>query len=587
MEKRSAMAMMLIFMLWMGYFLVFAPKPRPKQIPQAGDSLTVTTVEKTAPQAAEKGEILLEVAGEAAISRPDTSTVPVDTIVVSSDLYEYHFITRGGVLTRAWLKEYPAFDSLGAKGSDLGIPVQLIPERESLFLYTRLHLKNSEKPIDLGNRNFTASLESLRLGRTKEEGKLTFTHQLPGGSELKLVYTLRNDSYLIKAGLYLPEQLHGPKENTVEVLLGPSLVSNEKNRKEDYSDYGIIYYDNGEVVKKSLGDLTKSDWAPTGERKILWGGVKSKYFMSTFFVPDDPMVGMSASGNEESKALNFAGLFPIPAEIKAINYSIYVGPQSYKQITRLNFGLQKVLQYGWSIIQPFSKISLEVLLWLHKWIKNYALIIVIFSILVKVVFYPLTIKSTKSQIKMQQIQPLVNDLRKRYKDDPKKLQEETLRLYKVHKVNPLGGCLPLLVQMPVLFALFYVFQRTIEFRGAEAFGWIHDLSQPDPFYILPVTMGATTFLQQKLTPTQTDPKMAPMMYIMPFFMTFIFLRFSSGLVLYYTFFNIFQIVQQLYINKRYHAPKPAIAAGVQKPEKKAEKAPVFPKGKRKGSSGKK
>ena len=155
---------------------------------------------------------------------------------------------------------------------------------------------------------------------------------------------------------------------------------------------------------------------------------------------------------------------------------------------------------------------------------------------------------------MQQIQPLLNDLRARYKDDPKKLQEETLRLYKEHKVNPLGGCLPLLVQMPVLFALFYVFQRTIEFRGAEAFGWIHDLSQPDPYYILPVTMGATTFLQQKLTPTQTDPKMMPMLYIMPVFMTFIFLNFSSGLVLYYTFVNIFQIIQQLYINKVHPVP---------------------------------
>ncbi len=134
------------------------------------------------------------------------------------------------------------------------------------------------------------------------------------------------------------------------------------------------------------------------------------------------------------------------------------------------------------------------------------------------------------------------------------MQAETLRLYREQKVNPLGGCLPLLIQMPVFIALFYVFQRTIEFRGAAAFGWINDLSQPDPFYILPVVMGATTFISQKLTPTQTDPKMKPMLYIMPFFMTFIFLNFPSGLVLYYTFFNLFQMAQQLYINRKYHGP---------------------------------
>ncbi|RLB13270.1 MAG: hypothetical protein DRG82_15985, partial [Deltaproteobacteria bacterium] len=406
--------------------------------------------------------------------------------------------------------------------------------------------------------------------------------KLASGKEVKLVYTFRHDSYLINAALYLPEELYGLRENTVEVLLGPSLVSNEKDPKQDYANYGTVYYDSGELISKSLKDLSESDWAPSGEHRILWGGIKSKYFISTFFVPDAPMSGMSASGNMETHTLNFRGLFPIPQKKGPIDYSIYIGPQAYEQINRLNYGLQKILQYGWSIIQPFSKISLAVLLWMHKWIKNYALILVFFALLVKVVFYPLTIKSTKSQIKMQQIQPLMNELRARYKDDPRKLQEEMMRLYKEHKVNPLGGCLPLLIQFPVLIALFYVFQRTIEFRGAEAFGWIHDLSQPDPLYILPVAMGLTTFLQQKLTPTPTDPKMAPMMYIMPVVMTFIFMRFSSGLVFYYTFVNIFQIIQQLYINRRYHTtatpPKAPVAARAKKG------ALAAAGGKKKGSS---
>jgi YidC/Oxa1 family membrane protein insertase len=554
MDKKSAMAMLLILMLWMGYFLFFAPKQQPGQPNSGQDTLSVSTGKKVEAPSAAGRENFPEIPSRQSVSIADTSAAPVDTVIVSSDLYEYSLITRGGILTRALLKKYPAFIRKGKRSFDDSQPVQLIPTEESVFLNVLLHLKNSDKAVDLGKFYYEASTKRLALGPDNKEGAVTFTHRLPGGKELKLIYTFHHDSYLIEAQLYLPAELHGPKENAMEILLGPSLVSNEKNPKEDYSDYGIIYYDTGEIVRKSLSDLGKSDWAPSGEHQILWGGVKSKYFISAFFVPDAPMTAMSASGSPVNMNLFFRGKFPIPSTVSPVNFSVYVGPQSYEVLTKLDFGFQKIFQYGWSIIQPFCKISLAVLLWMHKWISNYALILVFFALLVKIVFYPATIMSTKSQIKMQQIQPLLNDLRVRYKDDPKKLQEETLRLYKEHKVNPLGGCLPLLVQMPVLFALFYVFQRTIEFRGAEAFGWIHDLSQPDPYYILPVTMGATTFLQQKLTPTQTEPKLMPMLYIMPVFMTFIFLNFSSGLVLYYTFVNIFQIIQQIYINRVHPVP---------------------------------
>ncbi|MEA1996385.1 MAG: membrane protein insertase YidC, partial [Gemmatimonadota bacterium] len=315
MEKKSAMAMMLIFMLWMGYFMFFAPKPKPRQQQQtAGESLDSAGPRAEAAPTAPSGEQLVFdepakgiIPGEGAV---DTKIVAPDTVVVSSDLYEYHFITRGGVMTRAWLKEYPSFSDRKSKAdtSRVGGPVQLIPEQESLFLYSRLHLKNMDKPIDLGSRSFTASTMNLRLGSARgenQEGSVTFIHNLTDGSELRLVYSFRADSYLIDAELHLPSQLHGPGENRVEVMLGPTIVSNEKNSKEDYRNYGVVYYDDGEVVDKSLGDLTESDWAPSGEHSILWGGLKSMYFISTFFVPDAPMVGLSASGDEESNDLCF------------------------------------------------------------------------------------------------------------------------------------------------------------------------------------------------------------------------------------------------------------------------------------------
>ena len=559
MEKNVALAMFLIFAIWMTYILVFAPKPKPVPLLESGRDTVETSRAVQRPKAAPGEQAPTSQAGEEQLVKADTLSFPVDTVVVSSDLYEYSFVTRGGILARASLKKFPAFEPGTGRGNRSEGPVQLIPTGESSFLYSRLYLKNLDRPIELGNRQFETQTTRLNLSPSKPEGSVEFISTLSGGNEIRIVYTFHNDSYLVGARLYLPDRLYGSAENALEVALGPTLVSNEKDPKDDHSDYGVVYYDNGEVVRKSLKDLGKSDWAPSGTHNILWGGLKSKYFLAAFFVPDKPMSAMHGSGSPESLDLAYRGMFPIPSSPEPIDFSFYVGPQSYEQLTRLNFGLTKLFQYGWAIIQPFCKISLKVMLWMHQWIRNYALILILFALLIKVVFWPATMMSTKSQIKMQKIQPLMNELKEKYKDDPKKVQEETLRMYKEYKVNPLGGCLPMLIQMPVLIALFYVFRLTIEFRGAEAFGWIHDLSQPDPYYILPVAMGLTQFLSQKLTPTPTDPKMAPMLYLMPAFMVFIFLRFSSGLVFYYTFVNIFQLAQQLYINRRYHSPALAVA----------------------------
>ncbi len=552
MEKRTALATGLILVVWIVYMLWFAPKPQPQPEAATAPADTVRIYGDTA-QSAVNQPALTDLS---AVTEP-VAAIPVDTVVVTSDLYEYRFVTRGAMLVNAWLKNYPSFNGVGRNPDTEKLPpVQLIPP-DSRFLYTMLLFGSSGKQVELGERNFRPDRISLRLDKSNQQGSITFVDTLAGGATIRIVYTFSNDSYLIESAMHLPPQLHGQKDAALEVSLGPSLVSNEKKPLDDLNSYQAIYYDNGSVVEKPIKDLTKSDWTPTGEHKILWGGLKSQYFITTFFVPDAPMVGMSASGNLDGKRISFSGRFPIPDEAgKPVVYSLYAGPQAYDQITRLNYGLPKIFEYGWVIIQPFTKMILKIMLWMHKYVSNYALILVLFAMLVKIVFYPLTIKSTKSQIEMQRIQPLMNEMRQRFKDDPRKQQEEMLRLYREHKVNPLGGCLPLLIQMPVLFALFYVFQRTIELRGADAFLWIHDLSQADPYYVLPVLMAGTMYLQQALTPTPTDPKMKPMMYIMPIMMLIFFINFSSGLVLYYTIFNVLQIFQQMYINKRYHTTLP-------------------------------
>ncbi|MBC8278135.1 MAG: membrane protein insertase YidC, partial [FCB group bacterium] len=212
--------------------------------------------------------------------------------------------------------------------------------------------------------------------------------------------------------------------------------------------------------------------------------------------------------------------------------------------------------WGVSIIKPFSKFILWSFKLLHTIIPNYGVVIVVFSILIKIVLWPLTHKSYVSMKKMSNLQPYMKEIKEKYKGDPQKMQKETAKLYKEHNVNPMGGCLPMILQMPLLYGLFIVFRSTIELRGAPFMWWIKDLSLPDtiielgftiPMYgnqisVLPLVMGVSTFFQSKQT--MTDPNQKMMLYFMPIFLTLLFNNFPSGLTLYYTLFNLLSVVQQ-------------------------------------------
>ncbi|MFQ5519853.1 MAG: membrane protein insertase YidC, partial [Candidatus Methylomirabilia bacterium] len=213
-------------------------------------------------------------------------------------------------------------------------------------------------------------------------------------------------------------------------------------------------------------------------------------------------------------------------------------------------------------------------LWLMNFfyglIPNYGVAIILVTVLTKVLFYPLTLKSITSMKKMQAIQPQVNALRAKYQKDPQRLQAETMGLYKKHGVNPLGGCLPMLVQMPIFIALYWVFSLAVELQNAvflcfgTLFGkalWICDLAQPDPTYVLPILMGASMFIQQKMTPVMGDPRQAKIMLMMPVVFTFFFLNLPSGLVLYWCVSNVLQILQQRYMNRPARATKELRQAG--------------------------
>ncbi len=305
-----------------------------------------------------------------------------------------------------------------------------------------------------------------------------------------------------------------------------------------------------------------------------WIAVRNKYFVSAIV----------ASDANVSEGVFFKGYGVMVNEIlykyydtgyyvkagKEDKFSIYIGPLDYKELAHYDNSLdQLIMSDGWSVFRPISRyLILPVLEWLNSFIPNYGVVIIIFSILVKLVLFPLTKHSYQSTKKMQKMQPLMAEIKEKYKNDQQRQQKEMMKLYKTHG-NPMSGCLPMFLQMPLLFALYQVFKSTIQLRGAMFIpGWINDLSTSEalfmlpvslPFYgnefnLLPVLMAITMFFQSKMT--MQDPKQKSMMYIMPIFMLVLFNRFPSGLNLYYTLFNVLTIIQQKYIHVDDEEEKP-------------------------------
>ena len=236
-------------------------------------------------------------------------------------------------------------------------------------------------------------------------------------------------------------------------------------------------------------------------------------------------------------------------------YDVYLGPLEYRRLARLGHDLDDANPYGGilrPIIQPVSVLVVNILIWMHDRLSlAYGWVLIIFGVLVRALLWPLNQRAMESSIRMQAVAPLLKQVQDRYKNEPERLQREMMRLYKEHNVNPLGGCLPMLLPMPVLFALFFVFANTIEFRGVP-FLWLSDLSRADPYYIIPIVMGLSMFVLSKVGQigVPPNPQAKTMLYFMPGFMTLLFLRFASGLNLYYAVSNIFSIPQQYLIAKR-------------------------------------
>ncbi|MFQ5689016.1 MAG: membrane protein insertase YidC [Gemmatimonadota bacterium] len=532
--------------------------PPPSEIGRAQQGGAATeTVESPGTTGAVRG-------GEAAVAppgggeglraeAPERSAVEQggDTIEVRGPLWRYRFTTRGAALIGATLPHYLSY----APGDSAGTHVELVRPRDHLFGY---RIAAGADTLDLTNRVFEASASSVDLGDDPAAGiadSLTFTYGVPGTElRLRVVYRFRSESYLMEVSGRL-EGL-GDRGYTVLSSLGRGLRSNEANPKDDHAHLSYAVRDQaGKIVSGKLqaippGERTSAPGGPFG-----WVAAKSKYFLIAYVTPPagPSFGGLLIKGNEEEYSADMEIALPVPAGDPSFAFRAYIGPQDFGRLSTVGQNLQDVNPYGWRwlrpVIRPLAGLITTFLVWMHETLNlAYGWVLMLFGLLMRVVLFPLYQKSMRAQLAQQQVQPLIKDLQAKYKDDPQKQQQEMMRLYKEHKINPLAGCLPMLIPYPVLITLFFVFQNTIEVRGVP-FLWLPDLSLADPLYIIPVLMGLSMYLltwigQRGVEP---NPQMKMMGYAMPIGLTFLFLKFPAGLNLYYATSNFASLPQQLYL----------------------------------------
>lgn len=458
-------------------------------------------------------------------------------VVVESALYRFVFSTRGARLAQATLKEYRTF----APG-DAGL-AQLMPPTSRFLEYA---LVFGQDTVPIGDWTFAPSDTLVSVG--EGGATLEWTAQR-GPARIRLTYRFDPDRYLFDvAGRVEGIDVGG----IVLVRLGPRLRSIEADSSENIRAYAVVTKA-GHTQSLGFGSLDPGETRAL-EGPFEWVAVKSKYFVVALMALEEGQArfgGALATGGPRvgKHAMNADVVATLPLPAGEFGYSVYVGPQEFRQLSRIGHEFEDVNPYGWifrPIIMPFANLIVRILLWMHEALNmHYGWALVLFGVAVRVVLWPLNQKAMRSSMAMQAIQPEIKALQERYKQDPQKMQQEVMKLYKEHRVNPLGGCLPLLIPMPVLFALFFVFRETIEFRGVP-FLWLPDLSRPDPIFIIPILMGASMYgvmkLGQRGIPPNPQAKM--MLYVMPVFLTVIFLNFSAGLNLYYAVSNIASIPQQ-------------------------------------------
>ncbi|HON58365.1 MAG TPA: membrane protein insertase YidC [Smithella sp.] len=571
MDKRTILAVVLSLAVLFIYQIFFAKPPVPPQAqsPKRETQQPVASANQTA----------VAQPARAAVTKPSSTLPqkkvftqkeerPPKDIIVETDNYTAIFSTRGAALKSFRLKKYdeecakcvqdiwPAIKRLATGGKQpdkvkSNTPVELVAVKDDSPYPLALTFPDSLTDV-AADSIYEADKTQLNLTTEKQAQRLTFTRVFESGIKIEKIFTFNPDNYSIGLDVRVQNLTSAP------VTQIPSLNWYEyidpQKEPERYSSIGPVAYVSNVIKRKKAQEISaESSIGP----EVSWGGYERKYFMAVAIPQDPSLTTLSMSKDAENVlavSIKEAKSEIAPGQVASLNYNLFIGPKDYTLLKKMGLSLQEAIEFE-SRIPGLKWLSIGLLLFikfLYQYVGNYGVAIILLTILIKVIFWPLGNLSYKSMKEMQKIQPKINELREKYKNDQAKLGQETMALYKEHKINPFGGCLPILIQIPVFIGLYNTLLYAIELRHSPFFGWIQDLSAKDPYYITPIIMGASQFIQQKMTPTTGDPNMAKMMLLMPIIFTFIFLNFPSGLVLYWLANNILSIGQQIYINKKFN-----------------------------------
>ncbi|WP_119156433.1 membrane protein insertase YidC [Caldimonas tepidiphila] len=488
--------------------------------------------------------------GGAAVPTPPPATVAAEKVAITTDVVQATIDAKGADLIRLELLKH-------ADEHDPKRPVVLMQRDGQRFYVAQSGLINR---VDAGPAfpNHTTLMTPMPGPRTLEPGQdsLQVRFESPEIGGLKYAKT-----YVFKRGSYAVEVKH-EVTNTGEQPATPQLYL--QIERDGYAESGnymmgtstftgpAIYSETSKFQKIDFGDLDKGGVAVPPAGTQGWVAMVQHYFVSAWLKTDSAQREFRVTKNPQTGRYTVAMVLPMeqlaPGQTRAVDTTLYSGPQEEKRLEALAPGLELVKDYGMFTI--ISKPLFWLLDKLHGFIGNWGWAIVALVVLLKAAFYGLNASAYRSMAKMKAVGPKLQELRERHKDNPQQMQQEMMRIYREEKVNPLGGCLPILIQMPVFIALYWVLLSSVEMRNAPWVGWITDLSAKDPYFILPVVMTLTTLFQTWLNPTPPDPMQARMMWIMPLVFSVMFFFFPAGLVLYWITNNILSIAQQWYINRK-------------------------------------
>ena len=548
----------LLYQKWLMFEAETADPQRSAQIETArgGEAVTLETTAK-ATDVPSAPPVVTERANVSAPTPTLANRAPAantrQRVEVITDLLRAELDTYGGDLRVLDLITYP--EKLGAPD----VPFRLLTDSGPDLYWVQNGLLGSQSDLPNHHSEYTATNKRYVLAEGKDRIEVPL-HIEKDGVHYRKVYTFYRDSYYV-------DVRYEVQNNTNQEWRGylyAQFVSTETSDDENTSFFGLgrlpsftggaIYTPDEKYKKIGFDDMREQ---PLVQKTTSgWVAMLQHYFVGALLAEKESQYEfyslVNGTGATTQYSIGYKHLTPLSVAAGRrgeINWRMFVGPKENKRLVEADRQLELAVDFGW--LTPVSAPLFWLLTQIQRVVVNWGLSIVLLTALVKLVFFPLSAASYKSMAKMKKLGPRMKTLKERYGDDKQKFQQAMMEMYKKDKINPLGGCLPIVVQIPVFIALYWVLLESVELRQAPLALWIHDLSAPDPYYVLPILMGASMFVQQLLNPAPVDPMQANIMRILPIVFTLFFLWFPAGLVLYWLVNNLLSIAQQWFVMRKF------------------------------------